>query len=105
MSTPSNSGLRRLVKYNKRASPQPSLLNAPTIGNTAREAQADEPVVVQVDIPDINDNNYVGLDIKRVLYLERRQVERCGRGGPKSLIYRHGWGVWHRKHKKNYWLC
>ncbi|KAG9385555.1 polyprotein [Pyrenophora tritici-repentis] len=27
------------------------------------------------------------------------------RGGPKSWIYRHGWAVWHRKYKKNYWLC
>ncbi|KNG44752.1 histone H3 [Stemphylium lycopersici] len=101
MSTPSNSGLRRLVEYDKRASPRS---NAPTIGDTACEAQPDEPVVVQADIPD-DDDNYVGLDFKRMPYLERRQVERCGRGGPKSWIYRHGWGVWHRKHKKNYWLC
>ncbi|KAG9381867.1 Hce2 domain containing protein [Pyrenophora tritici-repentis] len=41
----------------------------------------------------------------RVPYLERRQVERNSRGGPKSWIYRHGWAVWHRKYKKNYWLC
>ncbi|KAG9375957.1 Dimer-Tnp-hAT domain containing protein [Pyrenophora tritici-repentis] len=33
------------------------------------------------------------------------QVERNSRGGPKSWIYRHGWAVWHRKYKKNYWLC
>ncbi|KAI0615983.1 hypothetical protein TUN199_12043, partial [Pyrenophora tritici-repentis] len=32
-------------------------------------------------------------------------VERNSRGGPKSWIYRHGWAVWHRKYKKNYWLC
>ncbi|KAI1667360.1 hypothetical protein L13192_08069 [Pyrenophora tritici-repentis] len=102
MSTPSNSGLRRLIEYDKRASPRPSLSNAPTISDTACEAQADEPVVVQADTPDDDDDNYVGLDFKRVPYLERRQVERCGRGGPKSWIYRHGWGVWHRKHKKNY---
>ncbi|KAG9381621.1 Dimer-Tnp-hAT domain containing protein [Pyrenophora tritici-repentis] len=42
---------------------------------------------------------------ERVPYLERRQVERNSRGGPKSWIYRHGWAVWHRKYKKNYWLC
>ncbi|KAG9376645.1 Dimer Tnp hAT domain containing protein [Pyrenophora tritici-repentis] len=23
----------------------------------------------------------------------------------QSWIYRHGWAVWHRKYKKNYWLC
>ncbi|KAI2479364.1 hypothetical protein Ptr902_09575 [Pyrenophora tritici-repentis] len=45
MSTPSNSGLRRLIEYDKRASPRPSLSNAPTISDTACEAQADEPVV------------------------------------------------------------
>ncbi|KAF2023335.1 hypothetical protein EK21DRAFT_81155 [Setomelanomma holmii] len=53
MSTPSNSGLRRLVEYNKRAFPctlLTSLSSAPTIGDTACEAQADEPVVVQADI-------------------------------------------------------
>ncbi|KAF7449488.1 Dimer-Tnp-hAT domain containing protein [Pyrenophora tritici-repentis] len=86
MSTPSNSGLRRLVECDKRNSPLPSLSNAPTVGDTASEAQADEPLA-------------------RVPYLERRQVERNSRGGPKSWIYRHGWAVWHRKYKKNYWLC
>ncbi|KAG9376558.1 Dimer-Tnp-hAT domain containing protein [Pyrenophora tritici-repentis] len=45
------------------------------------------------------------LTAPRVPYLERRQVERNSRGGPKSWIYRHGWAVWHRKYKKNYWLC
>ncbi|KAA8621448.1 Dimer-Tnp-hAT domain-containing protein [Pyrenophora tritici-repentis] len=77
MSTPSNSGLRRLVECDKRNSPLPSLSNAPTVGDTASEAQADEPLA----------------------------VERNSRGGPKSWIYRHGWAVWHRKYKKNYWLC
>lgn len=88
ISTPSNSGLRRLVEYDKRASPRPSLSNAPTIGDTTCEAQPDEPVVVQGDIPDDDDDNYVGLDFKRVPYLEQRQVERCDRGGPKSWIYK-----------------
>jgi hypothetical protein len=40
-----------------------------------------------------------------VPYLKRRQFERNSRGGLKSWIYRHGWAVWHRKYKKNYWLC
>jgi hypothetical protein len=40
-----------------------------------------------------------------VPYLERRQVERNSRGGSNSWIYRHRWAVWHRKYKKNYWLC
>ncbi|KAG9376877.1 Dimer-Tnp-hAT domain containing protein [Pyrenophora tritici-repentis] len=44
MSTPSNSGLRRLVECDKRNSPLPSLSNAPTVGDTASEAQADEPL-------------------------------------------------------------
>jgi hypothetical protein len=106
MSTPSNSGLRRLIEYDKRNSPLPSLLNAPTVGDTASEAQADEPVTIHADFPnDGDDDDYDGLDFKRVPYLERRQVERSSRGGPKSWIYRHGWAVWHRKHKKNYWLC
>ncbi|KAI1676761.1 Dimer-Tnp-hAT dimerization containing protein [Pyrenophora tritici-repentis] len=110
MSTPSNSGLRRLVECDKRNSPLPSLSNAPTVGDTASEAQADEPLAVQADFPndgddDDDDDNYDGLDFKRVPYLERRQVERNSRGGPKSWIYRHGWAVWHRKYKKNYWLC
>ncbi|KAI1512316.1 Dimer-Tnp-hAT dimerization containing protein [Pyrenophora tritici-repentis] len=100
MSTPSNSGLRRLVECDKRNSPLPSLSNAPTVGDTA----------IQADFPndgddDDDDDNYDGLDFKRVPYLERRQVERNSRGGPKSWIYRHGWAVWHRKYKKNYWLC
>ena len=75
MSTPSNLGLRRLVEYNKRNSPLLSLLNAPTVGNTASEAQADEPLAAQADLPDDgddDDDNYDGLDFKRVPYLERR---------------------------------
>jgi hypothetical protein len=62
MSTPSNSGPRRLVEYDKRSSPLPSLSNAPTVGDTASEAQADKPVAVQADIPDDgdDDNNYDG---------------------------------------------
>ncbi|KAK1914353.1 hypothetical protein P3342_007599 [Pyrenophora teres f. teres] len=87
MSTPSNSGLRRLVECDKRNSPLPSLSNAPTVGDTASEAQADEPLAVQADFPndgdDDDDDNYNGLDFKRVPYLERRQVERNSRGGPK----------------------
>ncbi|KAI1515911.1 hypothetical protein Ptr86124_004448 [Pyrenophora tritici-repentis] len=80
MSTPSNSGLRRLVECDKRNSPLPSLSNAPTVGDTASEAQADEPLAVQADFPndgddDDDDDNYDGLDFKRVPYLERRQVE------------------------------
>jgi hypothetical protein len=97
MSTPSNSGLRRLVEYDKRNSPLPSLSNAPTVGDTASEAQADEPVSVQADFPndgdDDDDDNYDRLDFKRVPYLKRRQVERNSRGAPKSWIYRHGWAV------------
>ncbi|KAK1912924.1 hypothetical protein P3342_004860 [Pyrenophora teres f. teres] len=88
MSTPSNSGLRRLVECDKRNSPLPSLSNAPTVGDTASEAQADEPLAVQADFPndgdDDDDDNYNGLDFKRVPYLERRQVERNSRGGPKA---------------------
>ena len=105
MSTPSNSGLRRLVEYDKRNSPLPSLSNAPTVGDTTSEAQADELVTIHADFPNDGDEDYDGLDFKRVPYLERRQLERSSRGGPKSWIYRHGWAVWHRKHKKNYWLC
>jgi hypothetical protein len=107
MSTPSNSGLCRLVEYDKRNSALLSLSNAPTVGDTASEAQADEPVTVHADFPNDgdNDDNYDGLDFKRVPYLERRQVERNSCGGPKSWIHCHGWAVWHRKYKKNYWLC
>jgi hypothetical protein len=107
MSTPSDSGLCRLVEYNKCNSPLPSLSNAPTVGNTASKAQANEPVAVQADLPNDGDdnNNYNRLDFKRVLYLEWRQVEHNSYGGPKSWIYRHGWAVWHRKYRKNYWLC
>ncbi|KAF7567886.1 hypothetical protein PtrM4_124990 [Pyrenophora tritici-repentis] len=57
MSTPSNSGLRRLVECDKRNSPLPSLSNAPT----SRWAK-------KLDLP------------------------------PRLA-------VWHRKYKKNYWLC
>ncbi|KAL7773152.1 hypothetical protein CFE70_003116 [Pyrenophora teres f. teres 0-1] len=68
MSTPSNSGLRRLVECDKRNSPLLSLLNAPTVGDTASEAQADEPLAVQADFPndgdDDDDDNYNGLDFK-----------------------------------------
>jgi hypothetical protein len=107
MSTPSKLGLRRLVEYDRRNSPLPSLSNAPTVGDIASEALADKPVAVQADFPNDgdNDDNYDGLDFKRVPYLERRQVERNSRGRSKSWIYRHGWAVWHRKYKKNYWLC
>jgi hypothetical protein len=88
MSTPSNLGLYCLVEYNKRNSPLPSLLNAPTVGDTASEAQADAPVVIQADFPndgdDDDDDNYDGLNFKRVPYLKRRQVERNSRGRPKS---------------------
>jgi hypothetical protein len=95
MSTPSNSGLRRLVEYDKRNSRLPSLSNAPTVGDTASEAQADELVAVQADFPNDgnDDNHYDRLDFKRLPYFERRQVERNSRGGPKSWIYRHGWAV------------
>jgi hypothetical protein len=75
MSTSSNSGLRRLVEYDKRNSPLLLLSDAPTVGDTASEAQADEPVAVQADFPndrDDNDDNYDGLDFKRVPYLEQR---------------------------------
>ncbi|CAE7206524.1 hypothetical protein PTTW11_09567 [Pyrenophora teres f. teres] len=88
MSTPSNSGLRRLVEYDKRNSPLPSLSNAPTVSNTASEAQANKPLAVQADFPndgdDDNNNNYNRLNFKRVPYLEQRQVKRNSRGGPKS---------------------
>jgi hypothetical protein len=75
MSTPSNLGLRRLVEYDKRNSPLPSLSNAPTVGDTASEAQADKPVAIQADFlnnSDDNDDNYNRLNFKRVLYLKRR---------------------------------
>jgi hypothetical protein len=76
MSTPSNLGLRRLVEYDKRNSPLPSLSNAPTVGDTASEAQADKPVLVQVDFLNDGDNNnndnYNRLNFKRVPYLKRR---------------------------------
>jgi hypothetical protein len=74
MSTPSNLGLYRLVEYDKRNSPLLSLLNAPTVSNTASGAQADKPVAVQADFPndDDDDDNYDGLDFKRVPYLKRR---------------------------------
>jgi hypothetical protein len=80
MSTPSNSSLRRLVERDKCSSPLPSLLNAPTVGDTSSEAQPDEsqpdePVAIHADLPD-DDNYYVGLDFKRVPYLERRQARR-----------------------------
>ena len=44
-----------------------------------------------------------GLNWKRVPELERRQIER--QRGPPSWIYRYGWTVWHRKKRRNYWLC
>jgi hypothetical protein len=72
MSTPSNLGLRRLVEYDKRNSPLLSLLNAPTVGDTASEAQANKPVAVQADFLNNsnNNNNYNRLNFKRVLYLK-----------------------------------
>jgi hypothetical protein len=80
------------VEYDKRNSPLLSLSNAPTVGDTASEADADRPVPVQADFPNDgndsndsnNDKNYDGLDFKRVPYLERRHVERNSRGGLKS---------------------
>jgi hypothetical protein len=74
MSTPSNLGLCRLIEYNRRNSPLLSLLNAPTVGDTASEALTNNPVAVQADFLEDgdNDNNYDGLDFKRVLYLKRR---------------------------------
>jgi len=74
MSTLSNSGLRRLVEYDKRNSPPLSLSNAPTVGDTMSEAQADEPVAIQADFlnDSDDDDNYNGLDFKRVPYLEQR---------------------------------
>jgi hypothetical protein len=62
MSTLSNSDPRRLIEYNKRSYPLPSLPNAPTVGDTASEAQADKPVAVQADIPNDgdDDDNYDG---------------------------------------------
>ncbi|CAE7205171.1 hypothetical protein PTTW11_09252 [Pyrenophora teres f. teres] len=75
MSTPSNLSLRRLVERDKCSSPLPSLSDVPTAGDTASEAQPDEPVAIHADLPD-DDNYYFGLDFKRVPYLERRQAER-----------------------------
>jgi hypothetical protein len=76
MSTPSNSGLRRLVEYDKRNSPLLSLSNAPTVGDTASEAQANKPVLVQADFlndsDDDDNDNYDRLNFKRVPYLKRR---------------------------------
>ncbi|KAF1970340.1 hypothetical protein BU23DRAFT_402785, partial [Bimuria novae-zelandiae CBS 107.79] len=74
MSTPSNSGLCRLVEYDKRNPPLPSLSNAPTVDDTTGEAQANEPVAVQADFPNDgdDDDNYNRLDFKRVPYLEQR---------------------------------
>jgi hypothetical protein len=76
MSTPSNLGLRRLIEYDKRNSPLLSLLNAPTVGDTASEAHANKPVLVQAnflnDGDDNNNDNYNRLNFKRVLYLKRR---------------------------------
>jgi hypothetical protein len=75
MSTSSNLGLRRLVEYDKRNSPLLSLSDAPTVGDTASEAQADEPVAVQVDFlnnRDNNNNNYNRLNFKCVPYLKQR---------------------------------
>ncbi|KAF1936387.1 hypothetical protein EJ02DRAFT_325745, partial [Clathrospora elynae] len=105
MSSPSNSSICCLVERNKRNSPPPSLSIMPTVRDTASGIWAcntNEPVVVvQADLPN-NNNNYLRLDFKRVPYLERRQIERSSCGGPKIWIYRYGWGVWHRKFKKNY---
>jgi hypothetical protein len=72
MSTPSNLGLRRLVEYDKRNSPLLSLLNAPTVSDTASEAQANKLVAVQADfLNNSNDNNnYNRLNFQRVLYLK-----------------------------------
>jgi hypothetical protein len=75
MSTLSNLGLRRLIEYNKRNSPLLLLLNAPTVSNTASEAQANKPIVIQADFlnnSDNNNDNYDRLNFKRVLYLKRR---------------------------------
>ena len=74
MSTPSNLGLRRVIEYNKRDSPLLLLSNAPTISDTASEAQANKLVAVQADFPNDgnDDNNYNGLNFKPVPYLKRR---------------------------------
>ncbi|KAG9376557.1 hypothetical protein A1F94_013104 [Pyrenophora tritici-repentis] len=98
MSTPSSSSLRRLVERDKCSSPLPSLSNAPTVRDTASEAQPNKPVAIHADLAD-DDNYYVGLDFKRVPYLERRQAERS-RGAVRSWIYRHGWGICHKQRRQ-----
>jgi hypothetical protein len=67
----------RLVEYNRRNSPLPSLSNAPTVGDTASEAPADKPVAVQADDGD-NDDNYDGLDFKRVPYPKLSAIVAVG---------------------------
>ena len=60
MSTPSNLGLYCLVEYNKRNLPLLSLLNAPTVSDTASEVQANKPLAIQADFlnnGDYNNNN------------------------------------------------
>jgi hypothetical protein len=49
-------------RIRKRSSTLPSLSNAPTVGDTASEAQADKPVAVQADITNNSDDddNYDG---------------------------------------------
>ena len=75
MSTLSNLGLYCLIEYDKRNSPLLLLSNALTVCDTASEAQANKLVVIQADFlnnGDNNNNNYNGLNFKRMLYLKQR---------------------------------
>ncbi|KAH8714041.1 hypothetical protein GQ44DRAFT_569797, partial [Phaeosphaeriaceae sp. PMI808] len=75
MSARSNSSLRCLVERDKLNSLPPSPSNAPTVGDTESKAYNEAPVIViRAESP--NNDEYEGLDFKRVPYLERRQIER-----------------------------
>jgi hypothetical protein len=108
MSAQPISALRRLVECDKRNSPPPSPSNAPSLGDTNsvvhdNAVPTNAIAVILADI--VDEREFEGLDWKRTLQLERRQLEQTARGGPPSWVYRHGWPIWHTKFKKNYWLC
>lgn len=105
MSSQPNSAIRHLVERDKRGSLLPSPSTVPTVRDNQSETHDNNAPIVVIPAALVDDLEYEGVNWKRVPHLERRQLERNGRGGPPSWIYRHGWGVWHVKLKRNWWLC
>ncbi|KAH8728873.1 hypothetical protein GQ44DRAFT_607808 [Phaeosphaeriaceae sp. PMI808] len=71
MSARLNLSLRCLVERDKLNSLPLSPSNAPTIGDTKSKAY-NKVLVIVIRAESPNNNEYKGLDFKRVLYLKRR---------------------------------